>query len=599
MKSGYLLCIVLSCLVVGVSGSSLSVSEIQERGKVLFRALRDSECTIKCKSRKPRIMCGSDGVSYLSKCEVKRARRCEGKNVTIKKRGKCSDSDVPMTKCFQERQEATSADSRSNAKDVFIPSCKSDGTFSEIQCHKASGYCWCVSKDGKPLSGTSTKTSTPNCRGSLNSSKVVTRQRRRNEKRKRRVNIVHSAISGCSSLKRTRFNKNIVRVFTEEYKRSAQHFPKVSKNNLDPVIDTLDKKVVEWKFSQYDKDFDNQLSRIEVKSLRRLVKKFIKPRACAKSFLKYCDSDHNKYIERGEWSLCLGVDITKDQTTEAPPELEENPTGDSITRLTKLLNPKASSSSRREEEDRPYLPPPMFPNSSNMWPGLSKTRHNPKPKPDKKLNDCRSEEQSALQRKAENPDGGIFIPKCTTDGKWQRAQCHDAVGYCWCVNESNGRPVSGTATKGKDPVCDFEAEREIQGCTYSEKQTFLSDLMTTITTELAEFAINSTQTSVLPSPDPSQSVHERAVRWKFRLLDENGNNVLEKDEWDHLKTTLKKCRRKLTRKCSRNFIRFCDENSNKLISLEEWVECAGINKSLPSDPKRTGKNPFDHFLRDT
>ena len=75
------------------------------------------------------------------------------------------DSDVPMTKCFQERQEATSADSRSNAKDVFIPSCKSDGTFSEIQCHKASGYCWCVSKDGKPLSGTSTKTSTPNCRG--------------------------------------------------------------------------------------------------------------------------------------------------------------------------------------------------------------------------------------------------------------------------------------------------------------------------------------------------------------------------------------------------------------------------------------------------
>ena len=31
------------------------------------------------------------------------------------------------------------------------------------------------------------------------------------------------------------------------------------------------------------------------------------------------------------------------------------------------------------------------------------------------------------------------------------------------MNESNGRPVSGTATKGKDPVCDFEAEREIQG----------------------------------------------------------------------------------------------------------------------------------------
>lgn len=81
---------------------------------------------------------------------------------------------------------------------------------------------------------------------------------------------------------------------------------------LDPVLDTLDKKVVEWKFSEYDKDTDNQLSRREVKSLRRLVKKFIKPRSCAKSFLKYCDSDENKFIERAEWSLCLGVDITSE-----------------------------------------------------------------------------------------------------------------------------------------------------------------------------------------------------------------------------------------------------------------------------------------------
>ena len=71
-----------------------------------------------------------------------------------------------MTKCFQEREEARSSGSRSkNTKDVFIPSCKSDGTFAEIQCHKASGYCWCVSNEGKPFPGTSTKNSKPNCRG--------------------------------------------------------------------------------------------------------------------------------------------------------------------------------------------------------------------------------------------------------------------------------------------------------------------------------------------------------------------------------------------------------------------------------------------------
>lgn len=58
--------------------------------QILFRELRDSECKVKCKSRKSRIMCGSDGVSYQSKCELKRARRCEGKHITIRKKGKCS-----------------------------------------------------------------------------------------------------------------------------------------------------------------------------------------------------------------------------------------------------------------------------------------------------------------------------------------------------------------------------------------------------------------------------------------------------------------------------------------------------------------------------
>ena len=68
--------------------------------QVLFRALRDSECKIKCKSRKTRIMCGSDGVSYLSKCEIKRARRCEGKNVSIKKKGKCSGKHIYKVNVF-------------------------------------------------------------------------------------------------------------------------------------------------------------------------------------------------------------------------------------------------------------------------------------------------------------------------------------------------------------------------------------------------------------------------------------------------------------------------------------------------------------------
>ena len=78
------------------------------------------------------------------------------------------------------------------------------------------------------------------------------------------------------------------------------------------LIDTIEKQVVEWKFSQYDLNKDNLLQIKEVNALRRLVKKFIKPRSCAKRFLKFCDPDRNKLIERQEWSICLGVDINSE-----------------------------------------------------------------------------------------------------------------------------------------------------------------------------------------------------------------------------------------------------------------------------------------------
>ena len=31
------------------------------------------------------------------------------------------------------------------------------------------------------------------------------------------------------------------------------------------------------------------------------------------------------------------------------------------------------------------------------------------------------------------------------------------------------------------------------------------------------------------------------------------------------------------RKCSRNFLRYCDENDDASITLEEWIDCTGIN----------------------
>ena len=74
-----------------------------------------------------------------------------------------SAKDVVMTKCFQEKEEALKSKDISGAKEVFVTECNSDGSFASIQCHKPTGVCWCVSKDGKPITRSSTDKGKPDC----------------------------------------------------------------------------------------------------------------------------------------------------------------------------------------------------------------------------------------------------------------------------------------------------------------------------------------------------------------------------------------------------------------------------------------------------
>ena len=45
---------------------------------------------------------------------------------------------------------------------AFLPSCKLNGDYEEVQCHGSTGYCWCVDKLGNELEGTRIR-GEPNC----------------------------------------------------------------------------------------------------------------------------------------------------------------------------------------------------------------------------------------------------------------------------------------------------------------------------------------------------------------------------------------------------------------------------------------------------
>lgn len=45
---------------------------------------------------------------------------------------------------------------------AFLPSCKLNGDYEEVQCHGSTGFCWCVDKLGNEMLGTRTR-GEPNC----------------------------------------------------------------------------------------------------------------------------------------------------------------------------------------------------------------------------------------------------------------------------------------------------------------------------------------------------------------------------------------------------------------------------------------------------
>lgn len=48
----------------------------------------------------------------------------------------------------------------------------------------------------------------------------------------------------------------------------------------------------------------------------------------------------------------------------------------------------------------------------------------------------------------------LYVPECTGDGRYARAQCYKTTGYCWCVHQDTGKPIPGSSVKDSRPDCD-------------------------------------------------------------------------------------------------------------------------------------------------
>ncbi|KAB0342295.1 hypothetical protein FD754_019221 [Muntiacus muntjak] len=105
---------------------------------------RDPQCNLHCSRTQPKPVCASDGRSYESMCEYQRAK-CRDPTLGVVHRGRC-------------KGECACAPTRRDRPEHHTPC---------VQCHTYTGYCWCVTPDGKPISGSSVQNKTPICSGSV------------------------------------------------------------------------------------------------------------------------------------------------------------------------------------------------------------------------------------------------------------------------------------------------------------------------------------------------------------------------------------------------------------------------------------------------
>ncbi|XP_055335419.1 SPARC-related modular calcium-binding protein 1-like isoform X2 [Paramacrobiotus metropolitanus] len=564
-----------------------------ERHNFVLAATSSDEvtnCDIDCSKEPKRAICGSDGRTYASQCELDR-EICEGHPVRFKHPGECPESK----RCHMERLHAQEMAQKPTAG-VFIPDCEPDGAYASVQCHTGTGYCWCVTRNGRPIPGSSARFERPHCAHYLNANSHKRSSRGRKARR------------SCGVDDRQLFNRNMVHIFGSEYNRTQE-----SRNATANI--SLDLRIVRWKFAQLDLDQNRALNKSELRDLRRMVKKIIRPRPCARTFAQYCDLDQNKNITQEEWTVCLGVTNTIGKSGGSPTAVvSSQPPRDSI--LTITVRPTASLMFT----NKPPVGKQVFelftrdPKTNRLtasWKskfgtldsGLSgidflqevvptnSSARKRDPLLKKKKPNCAAERSKVLLNKRRNPSA-TYVPECDASGNYAKVQCHAATGFCWCVYPENGKPISQTSRLNARPDCNIQ--RPLRGCPGARKDNFLANLTAYLIQEMTSSIIRNQSKAV-----DIQYTKNDALRWKFQNLDTNGNGILERSEWrpfkEHMMTS------EGLRKCGRGYMRHCDTDDNKRISVEEWLRCATSpaqsERRASIHIKRLGPNPLEKYLK--
>ncbi|XP_055918781.1 SPARC-related modular calcium-binding protein 2 isoform X1 [Eupeodes corollae] len=582
-----------------------------------------SECAAKggeCDETKGRPVCGTDDQTYPTRCHLIRVQ-CSGHQVSLKYRGPCKA-------CIEARDYAL------KHKAKFIPRCKSDGTYAAVQCLGNSG-CWCSDITGKPIDSTSVRIGKPRCR-EFNKANIRRSPARHLNPGGGGVGLIGGGGGGgligsgmglgrgggggrrqCSAEDRSLFNVNLHKLYQNEYLRSGLH--------KDASIPS-DNTVLEWKFRNLDSNGNTVLDKSEYRELKKAVKRAVKPRRCSRGFGKFCDVDDDDKLSLLEWTNCISKDgINRHLYNKQTPSVINNQQNKFNPTLHQTQNHKIHKIPSEEHtiseddnesshtlEDYADSGEYDFDDDNGTYNNISDSvkdylrailQDSGQTLRDSDGDyDCQADRMVALDE--QTGASALYIPECTADGRYQRVQCYRSTGYCWCVHEDTGKNIPGTSLKDKRPQCDsiYPTSRPMKGCPEPRKTEFLKDLK--------DFLKDQIGANSITSSTKWNSEDERIATLSFVLLDKNKNKSWERKEWKTFRELV--TAHKTLGKCGKKMPRYCDVNSDKKITLSEWLNCLNAQRTdedglqnttekvieaITNKPsKLNGPNPLNTYL---
>jgi hypothetical protein len=325
----------------------------------------------------------------------------------------------------------------------FVPSCEEDGSYSTVQCHGSTGYCWCVDAQGHKVEGTEVAPGHGQIDCSANALtacqyEVLTA-----------TGLIGAFVPQCES--------------DGSYKTQQCH-PSTGycwcvKSDGSKIAGTV---TAPGNLASLDCSNFMDLTKCEEMSLAASSSLVLGV------FTPHCEEDgsFSSMQCHGSTGICWCVDEEGheiDGSSKLPgtgaPDCDFYKMSE-CEQLAATNNGLIGAYVPQCEEDGSYSTKQCHGSTGTCWcvDENGKQIEASVTGPGKEL-DCAVFSMTACEKlvylASKSPVPGAFIPTCDEDGKFAAKQCHPSTGYCWCI-ETDGTTIEESMTKpGQSLECTF------------------------------------------------------------------------------------------------------------------------------------------------